>query len=569
MATPDTFETSEYDQVRKQIRNWISTAFIFSLFINALLLTSPIYMLQIYDRVLSSGSEETLVAITLIACFLYSILGILDFLRSRILVRTGCLFQIMADAPVFRSALQRRAGAGTEAVDAVRRLFTSPAMASLLDLPWTPLFLAALFLFHPWLGFFALAGMLILIGLAALNQICTQTVQKSTNASFMQAEETALQVTDNTEIVNALGLFPTLRDRWRRHRWGGLAHQLSLSDRLGFFTSIGKATRLLLQSMMLGMGAYLALKNEISPGAIVAGSILLGRALAPIEQTIAGWSVIKTGVAAHKSLQVVLTASSMITQPTALVPQNANLVVKDLTVVPPDDTKVALRLISFSLAPGEALGVIGASGAGKTTLARALTAVWQPISGSVRLDGISLTQFDPDILGRQIGYLPQTVRIFDGTVKENIARLSSEVCDQDVIRAACDADAHEMILRLPQGYDTQISMQNTRLSGGQLQRIGLARALYRDPVLLVLDEPNSNLDNNGSVALNAAIKTSKEAGRLVLIMAHRPSAIQYCDKLLVLEDGIRKAYGPRDDVLKATVLNHSEVQRGAPLAGVA
>lgn len=242
---------------------------------------------------------------------------------------------------------------------------------------------------------------------------------------------------------------------------------------------------------------------------------------------------------------------------------------QDITVIPPGETKVALRLITFSLTPGEASGVIGASGAGKTSLARVLTGFWQPVSESVRLDGVSLTQFDSDILGTRIGYVPQSVRIFDGTVKENIARLSLDPSDLDVVNAARKADAYEMILRLPQGYDTRISMQNTRLSGGQIQRIGLARALYGDPILLGLDEPNSNLDNDGSVALNNAIRTSKAAGKTVLIMAHRPAAIQFCDKLLMLKDGIRTAYGPRDKVLRATVLNHAEIQRGAAIAGVA
>lgn len=569
MASPNPITTSAYGLFQRQLYRWVGAAFFFSLFINILMLTSPVYMLQIYDRVLTSGSEETLLSLTLIACFLYSILSVLDYVRFRVLVRVGSQFQIASDAPAFQSVLRHQTSTGVAEIDAVRRLLASPAMTALLDLPWTPLFLGALFLFHPWLGSFALFGVFILIGVAVLNQSATRALQKSSAASFLEAEKTALQATNNSETIIALGMRPASQVQWQKHRWAGLHHHVSLADRLGIFGSLGKATRLLLQSSMLGLGAYLALKNEISSGAIVAGSILLGRALAPIEQIIAGWTVVQTGVSAHKSLRAQLAGCEEDPRPTVLPSKQVTLDVQDLTVIPHGETKVALRLINFSLAPGEALGVIGASGAGKTSLAKVLTGFWQPVSGNVRLDGVSLSQFDPDILGTRIGYLPQSVHIFDGTVRENIARLSLEPSYQDVEKAARAADAHEMILRLPQGYDTHISMQNARLSGGQIQRIGLARALYGDPFLLVLDEPNSNLDNDGSVALNNAIKAAKEAGVTVLIMAHRPAAIQFCDKLLMLEHGIRKAYGPRDEVLRATVLNHAEIQRGAAVAGVA
>jgi ATP-binding cassette subfamily C protein len=322
-----------------------------------------------------------------------------------------------------------------------------------------------------------------------------------------------------------------------------------------------KSIRLFLQSAMLGLGAYLVLQNELTPGAMIAGSILLGRALAPVEMGLNQWPIVQRGMQGWGNLAVLLGAVAPEGQRTALPKPRAALVAKNLTVVPPGEKQASLKSVSFKVEPGQAVGVIGPSGAGKSTLARTLTGVWRPAGGSVRLDGAALEHYGSETLGHHIGYLPQRVSLFDGSIAQNIARLAEVPDDAKVVAAAKMAAAHEMILELPQGYDTIVQSGQVRLSGGQMQRIGLARALYDDPVILVLDEPNSNLDNTGSEALNRAIRTMKETGRSVLIMAHRPAAIQECDTLMVLDGGVCVAFGPKDEVLKGMVKNHRDIQR--------
>jgi PrtD family type I secretion system ABC transporter len=328
-----------------------------------------------------------------------------------------------------------------------------------------------------------------------------------------------------------------------------------------------KSFRLFLQSAMLGLGAYLVLINQLSPGAMIAGSILLGRALAPVEMIVGQWPAFQRGREGWRRLSVLLGQVPQEAPRTQLPKPRARLIADQVTVIPPGEKQAALRMISFDVKPGQAVGVIGTSGAGKSTLARVLTGVWQPAAGKIRLDGAALDQYEPDVLGQHIGYLPQRVQLFDGTIKENIARMSMTPDDAGVVKAAQRAAAHEMILKLPDGYDTRVSGTTGRLSGGQIQRIGLARAMYGDPVVLVLDEPNSNLDNDGSVALNSAIKTLKAEGKIVFIMAHRPAAIQECDTLLVIENGVRRAFGPKDEVMADMVKNHGEIKRNAGKAG--
>jgi ATP-binding cassette, subfamily C, bacterial len=323
-----------------------------------------------------------------------------------------------------------------------------------------------------------------------------------------------------------------------------------------------------LQSAILGLGAWLVLRGELSAGAMIAGSILMGRALAPIEQSIGQWAVVTRAREGTARLADLLSRVPPEPERTALPRPKALLEAQNLTVVPPGDSQAVLRMVSFRLEPGQALGVIGPSGSGKSTLARALIGVWRPAGGKVRLDGATLDQYDPDVLGSYIGYLPQRVSLFDGTIAENIARLATEPDSAKVVEAAKKAAAHDMILKLPEGYDTRVASIGGRLSGGQIQRIGLARALYGDPVILILDEPNSNLDNDGSVALNLAIRAMKDAGRAILIMAHRPAAIQECDLLMVMEEGTRKAFGPRDQVLRDMVKNHTEIVRSSGPGGV-
>lgn len=561
---------------RRESRSLFWSVFTFSVFVNLLMLTGPLYMLQVYDRVLGSRSEETLIALSILVAFLYAMMGILDFARGRILARIGARFQDKMDKRVF-SALLRRANSGPKAGDprsglrdleSVQTLLSSPALLAVFDMPWTPLFLAAIFIFHPWLGILALGGGTVLIILALINQKTTQEPQMRAGIASVHANRLSNEILDETEIVQGLGMRDATFNRWQKVRSEALEKSLVKTDRSGLITATTKTLRLFLQSAMLGLGAYLVLQNQMTAGAMIAGSILLGRALAPIELAVGQWALVQRALQGWRSLQELLTEVPEMRPHTPLPRPEAHLVAEQVTVLPPGEKQATLRMVSFDLKPGHALGVIGPSGAGKSTLARALTGVWHPAGGKIRLGGAALDQFDPDILGQLIGYLPQKVGLFDGTIGENIARLDPNADPAEIVKAAQRAAAHELILRQPHGYDTPVSTARGRLSGGELQRIGLARALYGNPVILVLDEPNANLDNDGSQALNMAIRDVKAQDGAVIIMAHRPSAIQECEMLLVLEGGMRRAFGPRDEVLKGTVKNHKAISKSGGPGGV-
>lgn len=549
---------------------------IFSILVNILMLTGPLYMLQVYDRVLGSRSEATLVALSLLVSCLFLAMGLLDHARSRIMARIGASMQDRLDRRVFAAAMKRLALAPTDAVglaaqrdlEAVQRLWASPVLMSIFDIPFTPLFAAAIFVFHPLLGWLAVGGGVFLILVTVLNQHMTQTPINRTNSLTLQAERMSDLIKTEAEAVQALGMTGAAFQRWQKARGTALAEGLKAGDLGGRFGSVSKTFRMFLQSAMLGAGAWLVLKGQLSSGAMIAGSILMGRALQPIEQAVGQWAMVTRAQEGSTRLAELLSRVPPEPTRTALPRPRGILDVQTLSVVPPGESQAVLRGVSFHLDEGQALGIIGASGAGKSTLARAIIGVWRPAAGKIRLDGAALDQYDPDILGSYIGYLPQRVTLFEGTIAENIARLNPNADSAKIVEAAQKAAAHDMILRLPEGYDTRVSTLGGRLSGGQIQRIGLARALYDNPVLLVLDEPNSNLDNDGTMALNIAIRSIKAAGGSVLIMAHRPAAIQECDLLLVLEDGMRRAFGPRDQVLKEMVKNHTDIVRSAGPGGV-
>lgn len=550
---------------------------LFSAFVNLLMLTGPLFMLQVYDRVLGSRSEETLVALFVLVIFLFAVMGLLDAVRARVMARLSARFQAALEARVFRAAIARSAlhpgdapaALGLRDLDAIRQLFAAPVFLAIFDLPWAPLFLLAVFLFHPWLGWLAVAGGALLVLVTWANQVTTRRAVLSAQASLQRADRLSDQLRDEADLIQSLGMRGAGFARWLAARNDAISETLAAGDATGIYATFTRTFRLFLQSAMLALGAYLVLQGQLTPGAMVASSILMGRALSPIEQAIGGWTLVQRAQEAWRRLAVLLSAQPQEPQRTALPRPRAALEANQVTVVPPGHGQAALRMVSFKVQPGQALGVIGTSGAGKSTLARAITGAWRPASGWLRLDGATLDQYDPDALGNHIGYLPQRVTLFDGTIAENIARLSPAPDDAAVVLAAQKAAAHQMILDLPEGYDTRITQAGGRLSGGQIQRIGLARALYGDPVLLVLDEPNSNLDNDGSVALNAAIRGMKAEGKSVIIMAHRPAAIQECDLLLMLENGVRRAFGPRDEVLKAIVRNAPEIARATGPGGVA
>jgi ATP-binding cassette subfamily C protein len=356
--------------------------------------------------------------------------------------------------------------------------------------------------------------------------------------------------------------------RWQEARARALHASVGSADTGGGWSAAIRTFRLFLQSAMLGVGAYLVLQGDMTAGAMIAGSILLGRALSPIETIVTQWALFQRAREGWENLATLLSEVPVESRRTALPKPKAHLEVEQVTVFPPGESTASLRMVSFQVLPGQAVGVVGNSGAGKSTLARAITGLWPPAAGKIRLGGAALNQYDPDVLGQHIGYLPQRVTLFDGTIKENIARLSATPDDAAVVKAAQRAGAHEMILRLPEGYDTRVTSSGGRLSGGQIQRIGLARAMYGDPVLIVLDEPNSNLDNDGSNALNAAIRAMKDEERCILIMAHRPAAIQECDLVLMIDNGMRRAFGPKDEVLREILKNHQDVLKSGGAGGV-
>lgn len=565
---------AELRSTRVKSRSLYWTVGIFSLFANLLMLTGPIYMLQVYDRVLGSKSVETLIALSLLVVFLYGVMGILDYTRGRIMARVGARFQAALDRRVFDAVVRKaaiapdaRTQSGLADLEAIQRLLTSPVLMAVFDLPWTPIFIAAIFVFHPMLGWLAVVGGAVLILIALANQMLSRLPQLRAGQAGQAASAMSDQLRIEAEMVQAMGMRRAAFDRWQQARGTALDEQIRATDVGGGFTSLTKTLRLFLQSAMLGLGAYLVLQNEMTPGAMIAGSILLGRALAPIELMLTQWPIVQRAAKGWDELAELLGAVPAEQPRTALPKPAARLVAKALTVVAPGEKSAALRALNFELPPGHAVGVIGPSGAGKSTLARCVTGVWRPAGGSIRLDAAALDQYAPEVLGQHIGYLPQRVQLFDGTIAENIARLSLEPDAEKVVAAAQKADAHKMILELPDGYDTRINSGQQRLSGGQIQRIGLARALYDDPVILVLDEPNSNLDNEGTQALNKAIRALKADGRSVMIMAHRPAAIQECDLLLVIDGGVRTAFGPKDEVLKSMVKNHQEIQRAPQGAG--
>ena len=559
----------ELSAIRRESFRLYAAVGLFSFFVNALMLTGPLYMLQVYDRVLGSRSEETLAALSILVVFLYGVMGVLDWARGRVAARIGARFQSRLDERTFRAAIARAAGrpegasdpaaTGLRDLESIRALIASPVLTALFDAPFTPIFLAAIFIFHPWLGVLAVSGGVVIVVITLLNQLATRRPQAAAAIATGRSERWAEQMRREAETVEALGMRRTALERWGDSRTEGLRAAIALADRSGGFSVATKTFRLFLQSAMLGLGAYVVLQGEMTAGAMIAASILLGRALAPIETVVGQWGAVQRARKAWDNLSVLLGSAP---PPPARMPLSrpvAEVAARDVTVIPPGETAATLRMVSFHLPAGQALGVIGPSGAGKSTLARAITGVWPAAGGKVRIGGAALDQFDPDTLGRLVGYLPQRVAIFDGTVAQNIARLEADPDPAMVEAAARKAAAHDMILQLPDGYDTPLDSVASRLSGGQIQRLGLARALYGDPVLLVLDEPNANLDNEGTAALNAAVDQAKAEGRSAIIMAHRPSAIEHCEWLLHLDGGMRRAFGPRDEVLRQTVANHQTI----------
>ena len=533
--------------------------FFFSIFTNLLMLVGPLFMLQVYDRVLASGSEATLVALFVMVGALYAIMAILDAARGGLLARVGARLEERLQERVLTASLHRavfsseraRSPKGLDDLDTIPRTLASPVTLALFDLPWAPVFFAALFIFHPMLGWLGIAGGVLLLIITLANQLLTRRRFADYNATASHARVLAEQGRRASETVCSQGMRGAFVGRWTKLRHEATERNIGSSDLSGVFTSFTKSFRLFLQSGMLAMGAWLVLQAELTPGAMIAGSIILGRALAPIEQILGQWRSVQGARNAWVSLKQLLDTTPPLAEHVALPIPQARLTLSNVAVRAPGAATPTLTGVSCTLEPGTALGIIGRSASGKSSLSKTLVGLWRPVGGEIRLGGARLDQYDPETLGGYIGYLPQEVMFFTGTIAENIARLAEEPDDAAVVRAAKAAQAHDLILSLPQGYDTVIEGGPTELSGGQRQRVALARALYSDPQLLILDEPNSALDQEGSHALNKVIKSMKEAGKLIIVTTHRPDALSALDRLMILERGAMVAEGPVKDIVKA------------------
>lgn len=542
---------------REATRRLLVQAGFFSLFVNLLMLTGPIYMLQIYDRVLSSSSVETLVALTLLTFAMFTAMGALDFARGALLARAGVEFENRLKGLTFDYAMDAAHSTVGAIPDRplrdlrqIRQFVASPAMTAFFDAPVTPLFLLMVYLMHWLLGIVATVGMLILLALAVLNERLSRKANAAAQQTSVEADTMAGAALRNANAADAMGMRAGLKARWLVKSGGAADYAVNAGDRIGGLTATTKATRLFLQSAILGAGAYLAILQEVTPGVMIAASIITGRALAPIETVTTQWRNFALSWLAYKRLNKFVNTGVERADRTALPAPTGELEIDKLYVQPLSAKKPIVKNATFKLQLGEALGVVGPSAAGKSTLVRALVGVERVVSGEIRLDGANLAHWDPDALGPYIGYLPQEVELFAGTAAQNIARFRDDATPEKIITAAEVAGAHQMVLSLPDGYDTDIGDHGRRLSAGQKQRLGLARALYGDPVFVVLDEPNANLDAEGDAALAKAVQSLKARGATTIIVAHRPSAIAFVDKLLMLADGEMRAFGPRDEVLK-------------------
>ena len=539
---------------------------VFSLVINLLVLASPLYMMQVYDRVLASRSHDTLVALTVLVVGLLLFMGLLELVRSRVLVRVGARVDGLLSTRVIDAVLRRALARGATEGDApladlksLREFLSGQGPFAFFDAPWVPIYLAVIFVMHPLLGYVATAGAVLLFAIALLNELCTRGPLSRAARQAGQSDDLADAGRRNAEALKAMGMEPGILRRWQGLHRKALRFQGMASDRAGAFSAATKSIRLILQAAILGVGAALVIEQAISAGVMIAASIIMARALSPVEQALGNWRGFVAARAAYQRLSRLLAAFPREPERLRLPDAASRLHVDRLLAGAPDSPRPILAGLDFSLSAGEALGVIGPSASGKSTLARLLVGIWRPRSGAVRLDGVALNQWQD--LGRQIGYLPQDVELFDGTVAENIARFAVEMDPEAVIAAARAANLHEVVARLPEGYNTRIGEAGQRLSGGQRQRLGLARALYGDPFLVVLDEPNANLDHDGDLALAEAIAGLRARGRIVVVMTHRPSIIDCVDKLLVLQDGRQRAFGPRDEVLAVETRSPGRIDR--------
>lgn len=530
---------------------------IFSLFVNALMLVPTFYMLQVYGRVVTSGSISTLVMLTIIMSVLVITMGSLEWVRSRIMVRVSTKLDVLLSRDVYKASFKRSLESGGMDASAqslndltgLRQFLTGNGLFAFFDAPWLPIYIAVMFMFHPWYGWVAIGSALVLLFLAYMNEKMTGKALGQANKENIAATLYTTKNLRNAEVIESMGMLNTLMHRWGMRQKNVLILQSQASDKGGIVSAISKTFRMLIQSLILGLGAYLAVNHEISPGLVIAGSVLLGRALAPIDLIIGSWKGFIAARSQYDRLNDTLDKLHAEPERMALPAPQGHVLVENLIVCPPGSKTPILRGISFGVPAGSVVGIIGPSASGKSTLARALMGVWVPQNGVVRLDGADISNWDKDQLGPYMGYLPQDIELFEGTISENISRFT-DVDPEKVVHAAKTAGVHEMILLLPDGYDTVIGSEGVNLSGGQRQRVGLARAIYGSPRLILLDEPNSNLDEVGERALASAIQELKLTGATIFVITHRTTILSQLDRLLVMSAGGVSMYGPRDQVME-------------------
>ena len=558
---------NEVAQVLTSFKKTFINIGVFSAVINILMLMPAIYMLQLYDSVLTSRNEMTLLMLTLIMLGAYTFMGALEYVRSFVLIRVGAQLDMKLNKRVYTAAFEENlkqgnnnAGQALKDLTNLRQFLTGNALFAFFDAPWFPIYIFVIFMFHPALGAFALVGTTILFILAYINEKISHKPLAEANSMAVASTNVASNNLRNAEVIEAMGMLPNIQARWYKLHSRFLNLQAEASEKAGIVTALSKSFTVALQSLMLGLGALLVLDNSITPGMMIAGSILLGRAIAPVQLLISVWKQIGGTRSAYERLTQLLEQNPAREAGMALPKPKGVISVENITAAPPGGKIPVIKGLTFSLPAGEVLGIIGPSGSGKSTLARLLVGVWPAAAGKVRLDGADVYLWNKDELGPHIGYLPQDIELFAGTVSENIARFG-EVHADKVILAAKRAGVHELILNMPSGYDTPLGDGGTGLSGGQKQRLGLARAMYDDPSLIVLDEPNSNLDDVGEQALLAAIIDLRKRGKTIVLITHRTSIISATNKLLLLHDGMAKMFGPTNQVLEALTKQQQQAQQ--------
>lgn len=546
-------------------RGFMAAGF-FSLFINILMLTSPFYMLQVYDRVVTSRSLETLLFLTIIMVFLFGVLGVLEWVRSRILVRVSNQIDQFLSHRVYSAMFNagvkmpnQRTAQPLSDLTSIRQFLTGNGLFAFFDAPWFPIYIGMLFLFHPAFGWFALGAGAILFGIAILNEKLTKKSLTEANGENLKAQNLASSNLRNSEVLHAMGMLPGIMGRWNKQHKSFLHKQTEASDQAGVFANLSKVLRMIFQSAILGLGAYYVVLNEMSPGMMIAGSILMGRALAPLDLLIGSWAGFNNARTARTRLEELLKAFPQEDRNMSLPQPEGQLDAVNLFVGPPNTRTPTLKGVNFKVQPGDLVGIIGPSAAGKSTLAKAILGIWPTMNGTLRIDGAEVQHYNRDEIGPYIGYLPQDIELFNGTVSENIARFGNLDPDK-VVQAAKKAGVHEMILQLPDAYDTRIGVDSGALSGGQRQRIGLARALYGSPKIIVLDEPNSNLDELGEKALGDTMQILKQEQVTTFVISHRTSILKSIDKLMVLKEGQMQMFGPKEEVMQALMKQKANEQ---------